>query len=161
MSLKDKLSDASANAETEIMFTYSGGTDVFHFNETHVETAINETDVVDRLATVITSGLGMKTEHGYDPLESLRGSGMLDEYERGSFSFGDYVAGAIRDNFYDADLIDESTERFDHKRGFTTLTAKLTAPMSELSANESAYSSIFAGWDVSVNTNAGTLTFTV
>jgi len=161
MSLKNNLAELKLEESAKVTFTYEEGTDVFHFNETHVDDALNGTDVVDRLASAITSGLQVASQYGGSPLESLRDADLLDAYERGNFAFEGYVAETIRDNFYDADLIEESTERFDHKRGFTTLSTTLSARVADVLSQVEDYAVEFSGWKAEVSTNNGMLTFTV
>ena len=45
------------------------------------------------------------------------------------FEFEEYLADTITENFYDVELIEYSTEKYDHKRGFTTLTAEVEIPL--------------------------------
>ena len=61
----------------------------------------------------------------------------------------------MSENFYDTELIEYSTEKYDHKRGFTTLTAQVDVPVS----NFVEVNPFIAGWQVSVETDNGTLTF--
>ena len=155
MSLKESLNNLKVEGNTNVVFSYEQGTDVFHFNETEVETAISDTDVVERVATVATSGLKVTTQYGGEPLQALRDADLLEDYERGSGNFEEYVADAIRENFYDAELIEYSTEKYDHKRGFTTLTARVQAPLSEVLSKETQFTSVFSGWTAEVPTGNG------
>ena len=64
------------------------------------------------------------------------------------------IAEKLEENFYDQEFIEYSTERYDHKRGFTTLSADVKVSVKNL---------LFAtphlgGWTASVQTDAGTLT---
>ena len=79
----------------------------------------------------------------------------LEDYERGSDSFAEYIAETLSENFYDVDLIEHSTEKYDHKRGFCTLTAEVNVPIGNLLATKPYISS---EWVVSVQTPAGRLT---
>jgi hypothetical protein len=88
-------------------------------------------------------------------LQHLRNESYLDDYERGTFDFENFIAETIRDNFYDVDLIEYSTEKYDYKRGFTTLTAEVDIPF----ANFVQVDPNVTGWKVSVETDNGTLTF--
>lgn len=161
MTLKDNLNNLDLTNDSIVTFTYEDGTDVFHFNETHVETALSETDVVERLATVTTSGLNVSTEYGESPIEVLRDRELLEDYERGSFAFEEFVADTIRDNFYEVELIEESTEHYDHKRGFTTLSTTIVAPVEDVINDSLSYETTFSGWTAEVKTNGGKFSFEV
>ena len=160
MTLKENLTKLNLEDTSVVTFTFEEGTDVFHFNETHVETALEETTVVDKLAEAITAGLEVATEYGHNPLNQLRDSELLNGYVRGAGQFAEFVSSVIKENFWDADLVSESTEHYDHKRGFTTLSTTLTAPAKEVLSN-SAYGTTFSGWTAQVNVNGGTFSFTV
>jgi hypothetical protein len=150
----EKLRDLNLPDDTVVTLTYSEGTDVFVHNETDVDTALAETDVVSTFSELVaTPGLEAKTQYGSSVLESLRDEGHLDDYERGSFGFAEYIAEVINDNFYDVDLIEYSTEKYDYKRGFTTLTADVRVPLDHL-VKSSPY---LGSWEVSVKTEDGTL----
>ena len=87
--------------------------------------------------------------------EHLRAEDYLEDYERGSYAFEDYIAETLSDNFYDTELIEYSTEKYDHKRGFCTLTAQVEVPY----ANLIEVDPFISGWNVSVETENGTLSF--
>ena len=92
---------------------------------------MNETNVINEFATLIAqSKLDARNRWSGNILEHLRNEYYLDDYERGSFAFEEYLADILSENFYDVDLIDYSTEKYDHKRGFTTLTAQVEIPYS-------------------------------
>ena len=103
MSLLKNLSNAKLDETTRITFVYEQGTDVFHFNETHVETALEETDVVERLAHVITRQLPLQMPYVGDPLGQLRDHDLLNDYARDG-DFETYVQEQLRDNFYDLEM---------------------------------------------------------
>ena len=151
----EKLKSLNLKEDAIVTLSYSEGTDVFVHNESEVETALENTHVVDAYATLIsTPGLDVRTEYGDSPIETLRDSDLLDEYPRDFSGFSEFVAETIRDNFYDVDLVEYTVEKYDYKRGFCTLTASAKTKASDL---------INAGvnideWEVSVNTGVGTLT---
>tara|TARA_R110000824_G_scaffold49636_2_gene139341 strand:+ start:1568 stop:2053 length:486 start_codon:yes stop_codon:yes gene_type:complete len=161
MNLQESLTQLDLDETSVVSFSFEEGTDVFHFNETHVETALEETTVVDKLAEAITSGLEVATEYGHNPLEHLRDSELLNGYQRGTGQFAEFVSSVIKENFWDADLISENTKHYDHKRGWTTLSTTLTAPVKTVLNNSTGYSTAFSGWTAQVNTNGGTFSFTV
>jgi len=161
MNLQDRINAANLPAGSFISFTVKEGTDVFHFNESHLDTALGDTSVPEMVATAATSGLKLTTEYGHDPLGILRDASLLEDYERGSLNFEEFVAGAIRDNFWDHELIEESTEKYDHKRGFTTLRATFKALVDDVTDNPRQYEGVFSGWEASIGTSMGQLTFEV
>ena len=135
---------------------FEEGADVFHYNETEIETALSETTVVNALATLVAnSKLDARDSWYGNILEHLRDNDYLEEYERGSNGFEDFLAETLAENFYDHELIGHSTKKYDHKRGFTTLTAEVQIPYANFIC-EQPYT---FGWTVSVETDGGTLTF--
>jgi len=154
MSIFETLTSMNLEPDTKVNLSYSDGVDVFVHNETDVDTALSETDVVSTFAELVaTPGLTVTTQYGTDVLESLRDEGLLDDYERGTFSFSEYIAEAISDNFYDVDLIEYTTEKYDHKRGFTTLSAEVQVTLENFVTTQP----FLAGWEVSVKTEKGLL----
>ena len=157
MSIFATLTSMNLPSDTIVNLSYSEGTDVFHFNETEVETALDETDVVSTLSELLaTPGLTVATQYGTEGgsvLSSLRDDGLLENYERGTFTFSEYLAETISENFYDLDLIEYSTEKYDHKRGFTTLSAEVQVTLENFIETQPTT----IGWEVSVKTEAGTL----
>ena len=155
MSFTQKLKNLGVDPSTSATLTYVDGVDVFVHNETEIETALAETNVVSQLCELVaTPGLNVTTVHGTHILQELRNSQLLDEYERGDFEFADYLTEIVNDNFYDFDFIDVSVEKFDHKRGFCELRAEVNVPVGEL-IDASAFLST---WTVSVPTENGVLT---
>ena len=151
----EKLTNLNLTADAMATLTYKDGADVFHYNESEIETALAETDVVEQLAELISTP-GLKALDQYDGnsiLSNLRESGNLEDYERGSHNFSDYLTGMINENFQDLDLIDTSTEKYDHKRGFTTLTATVKVLVKDIISSQPH----LGVWDVEVCTENGTL----
>jgi len=152
--LANKLSNLNLQPDAMAVLTYSEGTDVFVHNESEVETALSETSVVEKFSELLaTPQLNVYTLYGDNVLNELRDGNYLDEYER-DFTFEDYLSETIKENIYEFDFIDRSVEKYDHKRGFCTLTAEVKITVNEL-IEQSPY---LFGWDVSVQTDNGTLT---
>jgi len=148
-----KLTELNLSPDTKVTMTYSGGCDCFVHNETEVETAMAETDVINRFSELIaTRGLQAQTRWGEDIINELRSSGFLEEYERDD-TFGEFISDTIADNFYDFDFIESSTEKYDHKRGFCTLSAEVEIPYGNLADSMPD----LLGWDVVVETPLGSL----
>jgi len=155
MSIIKKLQSLNLEPETMVTLAYSEGVDVFVHNETEVETAMAETDVISTFSELIaTPKLRVSTRFGGNVLERLREDNLLDDYNRDG-DFGTYLSDVISDNFYDIDFIEYSTEKYDHKRGFCTLSAEVQIPASEIIS----LNPFLSGWNISVQTENGTLTF--
>jgi len=156
MSVLKRLQSLNLSDDSIITLIREEGTDVFVHNETEVEDAINETTVIEDFATLISNTeLDARNRWSGNIIEHLRENDFLDDYERGSFAFEDYLAETLSENFYDVDLIEYSTEKYDHKRGFTTLTAEVEIPYE----NFIKVKPFISGWTVSVETDNGILTF--
>ena len=152
----DKIKALGADDETTVNFSWEEGCDVFHYNETHVETALSETNAVYVLAEAIADKFGVFYNKGNSILDEMREDGLLDEYERGDESFTDFVAEVIGESFYDYDWIEQSTQRFDHKRGWTDLSMALSAPLGHF--KEDFYNSNpLPGWTCQVRDGNGNL----
>jgi hypothetical protein len=161
MSGFNNLREMNLDPNTQVKLSYSDGIDVVHCHGTHVEEAVEQTDVVERVAEVITTpGLKIEGEYGGNPLESLRDDYLLEEYPRDNSGFAEFVAGVLKENFYDCEFIEEETKQYDYKRGFTTLTANFKTTVGELLDNNTSHFT-FSGWEASVKTPAGNLSFTV
>tara|TARA_Y100001937_G_scaffold123596_1_gene186714 strand:- start:6 stop:482 length:477 start_codon:yes stop_codon:yes gene_type:complete len=156
MSVVKRLQSLNLPEDAMVRLTYEEGTDVFVHNETEVEDAMNETDVINSFASLIANTkLDARNRWSGNVIQHLRDNDFLDEYERGSFEFEDFLAETLTENFYDTDLIEYSTEKYDHKRGFCTLTAQVEVPF----ANFVEVNPFITGWKVSVETENGTLSF--
>jgi hypothetical protein len=156
MSVVKRLQSLNLPEDAMITLTREEGTDVFVYNETEVEDAMNETSVIHDFASLIANTkLDARNQWSGNIIQHLRDNEYLEEYERGSFAFEDFLAEMLTENFYDTDLIEHSTEKYDHKRGFCTLTARVEVPL----ANFVEVNPFVSGWTVSVETNNGTLSF--
>tara|TARA_B100000212_G_scaffold335441_1_gene307410 strand:+ start:431 stop:907 length:477 start_codon:yes stop_codon:yes gene_type:complete len=151
----EKIKSLNLDDDAIVTLTCEEGTDVFHFNETEIETALSETGVVESFAELIsTPGLNaMDSWSGDSIIQNLRDQDLLESYERDG-DFAGYLTEVINENFYDVELIDYSTEKYDHKRGFTTLTATAKVTVENLIAT----APMLFGWSATVDTDAGVLT---
>ena len=156
MSVVKRLKSLNLPKDAMVTLTFEEGTDVFVHNETEIDDAMSQTSVINEFASLIANTkLDARNRWNGNVIEHLRAQDFLDDYERGSFGFEDYLAETLSENFYDTELIEYSTEKYDHKRGFTTLTAQVDVPVS----NFVEINPFIAGWQVSVETDNGTLTF--
>ena len=153
--ITERLQSLNISDDALVTLEYSDGVDVFVHNETAVETAVAETDVVSEFCGLIaTPGLRAEDSWGNNILSALREGGWLDNYER-DYTFTEYLTDTIRENFYDLEFIEKSVESYDYKRGYCTLSTTVRVPV----ANFIEASPLVSGWNVSVTTENGTLTF--
>ncbi len=156
MTVVERLQSLKLSEGAMVTLTYEEGADVFVHNETEVEDAINETSVINEFASLIAhSKLDARNRWSGNVIEHLRNEDYLEDYQRGTYGFEEYLAETLSENFYDTDLIEYSTQKYDHKRGFTTLTAQVEVPY----ANFIEVNPYIGGWKVSVETESGTLSF--
>ena len=101
MSFVQKLKSLGLPEDAVATLTYEDGCDVMHYNETHIETAMEETSVIEEFASVVSnSRLKAKNRWSGEVLSHLREEGYLDDYERGTFEFEDcllYTSPSPRD----------------------------------------------------------------
>lgn len=157
----EKIKNLNLPNTTKVTMTYEGATDVYVHNETAIDTAISDTDVISTLAELITEypKLNASSQNGAGSdgiLSYLRSAGHLADYERGNFEFSDFVTEVLTENFYDLDFIDSSVHAYDYKRGECTLSTEVTTTVGNLLSEEP---SSLCLWTVSVPTENGTLTF--
>lgn len=75
MSVIEKLKNLNLPDDAIVSLSYSEGTDVFVHNESEVDTALAETNVVDAYSELITTpGLTVNSSYGYGAMETLRDS---------------------------------------------------------------------------------------
>ena len=153
MSLVEKIKMMDLDENKNVQLTYSEGCEVHHYLDEYLDMAMNETDVANELANAI--GTGPLYESGNEVLDEMRADGLLDSYNRDFSGFEDYLAGVIRENWYDYDWIEHETERYDYKRGHTTLSFQFDVPIGVINESES-YN--FSGWSAAVETEHGILT---
>ena len=107
MSLYKKIKSLGVEDDTTVTFSYEDGCDVFHFNETHIETAMSQTGFATTLAEAVAEGILYK--NGNEILDEMREEELLDEYERGDESFVEFVAEVIEENHWNYCWFEHST----------------------------------------------------
>jgi hypothetical protein len=155
----ERIKKLNLTEDTKVTMSYENGCDVFVHNETAVETALTDTDVISTLAELIVEypKLNVSLEGSNNSiLSAIRTQGLLNNYERGIFDFEDFVANTITENFYDQDYVESSVKAFDYKRGWCTLSTEVQTTVGEFLSESPVISS---NWTVSVPTENGVLTF--
>ena len=152
----EKIKQLNLPSDTKVNISYSEGTDVFVHNETEIETALENTSTIAELVgAILKPNLNVRTTWGGCPLSHLRDLDFLADYDRQGW-FEDYLIEMINDNFYDVELVDHSIEKYDHKRGYCTLTAELYTTTGDIITAHGN----FPGWKVTIETNHGDLILT-
>jgi len=154
-----RLGELSVTEDAFVTLSYSEGVDVWHINESHVEESVAETNTAAMLARLLVSGLAVSDTYGDgDILAEMRDSGALDDYDRGDFSFEEYLTEVLVNTIYDGEYaIAYSTTQYDYKRGRCDISTTVRLRIADL-ATHAAADSVVRGFDVSVVTDAGTLT---
>lgn len=156
---KETIKGLSLPGDTTVTLTYADGCDVFVHNDTAVEDAVNDTDVVRRFSDLVI-GLGGDRMGGI--LADLADAGVLelpdpDDEDDGAAPYDAMMlAEAIEDNFYDQEFIEYSIKKYDHKRGHCTLTATVEVTVDELLNAELD----LTGWELEVKLKSGKLKIT-
>ena len=151
MSLYEKIKALGVEDDVKVNFSYEDGCDVLHYTEEEVETAMSQTGFAYTLAEAITQGV--LYEKGNTILDEMRDEELLDEYDRGDEAFTDFVAEVISEEHWNFGWIEHSTEKYDHKRGYTELSAEFDIPLADLKSDPHP----LIGWKASVQTPSGYL----
>jgi len=154
MSRFDKLRQMNFDGSSKVVVSTEDGADIVHYTgEDYEGDTIRQSGIATSLANLVTS----KHLVNNVAIEELRNDGFLDDYERGSYEFEDYVATAITENWYELGLLEVDTKHYDHKRGYTSVKAELKITLGELLSADTESPYLFSGWDVEVETPMGTL----
>tara|TARA_R100001594_G_scaffold103257_2_gene137924 strand:+ start:54 stop:539 length:486 start_codon:yes stop_codon:yes gene_type:complete len=148
----NKLREMNLDVSSKVTLSTKGGAEVVHYTgEDYEGETIDETGIHHMMANVITS------THlpNNNLIEGMRYNGALDDYERGSFEFEEYVAGVIRGDWYE--YMDVNTEHYDHKRGYTSVKAEIKLTLGEMLKADLDDPSLFRSWEVAVQTPMGVL----
>ena len=154
MSRFDKLKDMNLSGASKVVLSTEDGADIIHYTgEDYEGETITETGIATSVANLITN----KYLANNAAIEELRAEGYLDDYERGSYEFEEYVAGAITENWYELGLLEVDTKHYDHKRGYTNVRAEVEIDLNQLLSADKESPYLFSGWNVAVETPMGTL----
>jgi len=154
----ETLRELNVAEEDFVYLNYEDSAEVWHISDDYIENALGETDTASMLAGALaTPGVTVLSRYDEDILGTMRDEGMLDEYERnGDFEW--FLSAKIQEHAYEYDLLTISTERHDHKRGTCGVSANLKVKAGDLYRLGTTADSFVSGFDVVVQTRAGTLT---
>jgi len=151
------LQGLSVGAEDYVYLNYEDSAEVWHISDDYIENALGDTETAQRLASLLaTPGVAVLSEYGDDILETMRDEGLLDDYDREDW-FEEYLTEKIQEEAYQYDLLSISTERHDHKRGTCEVAANVKVLAGQLYDLGASADSFIGGFDVVVQTAAGTL----
>ena len=156
----DTINNLDVTDETIVTLTYEDRHEGWHSTGDLEENAVRETSTADMVAGLITDPqLAVRTSFGDSgALEAMRDADFLEDYERGSYGFEEYIAETIRENPYDLDeFVGFSTEQYDHKRGCCTVSAEFTTTIKNLKESIHAAS----GWNVTIPITGGEFSTTL
>ena len=154
----DTINNLDVTGDTIVTLKYEDSHDGWHSTGELESEAVRETSTADMVAELITDKtLQVKTSFGDElALEALRGTDLLEEYERGDFAFEQFIAETIRKNPYDTDeFVEFSTEQYDHKRGNCTVSAEFTTTIGNLKEGAPGAT----GWTASFEHAGGVFSF--
>ena len=150
----DKLRQMNFDGSSKVVVSTEDGAEILHYTgEDYEGDTIRQSGIATNLANLVTS----KHLVNNAAIEELRNDGFLDDYERGSYEFENYVATTIAENWYELGLLEVDTKHYDHKRGYTNVKAELETTLGELLRADTESPYLFSGWDVEVETPMGTL----
>jgi len=158
----DTINNLNVTDDTVVTLKYEDSHEGWHSTGDLESDAVFETNTANAVAELITDrDLQVRTTFGDETaLESLRSSDLLEEYERGSFEFEEFIADVIKQKTYECDnLIEFETIQYDHKRGRCEVTSELTTTVGNLKkAAEAGDGDIYSltGWTASFEHSGGT-----
>ena len=153
MSKIQKLKDAKLNTDTKVILKYEDGNGVIHCHDDYESGVVSKTCIAKYLSEMIVNP-SLGNNH---ILQEMREQGLLDDYKRGSDEFEDYVSEVISENWREYDWIETSTEVYDHKRGFTTVSVFLETTVDSVSQ---LLDFQLDGWDIEIDHPLGSLVIT-
>ena len=152
-----KLKELGVEETDFVTLSYTAGADVWHINEGHVQETVAETDTASMLAGLLASRVPVYN-YGSAILQEMRFNGALDDYDREEW-FQEYLTDVLTSTIYDGEYgLDYSTEQYDYKRGFCSISTEVQVQVSDVYALDSTADTVVAGFDVTVETKDGTLT---
>jgi len=149
MKLK-QLKKLGLPGKSHVTLSCSDGQDVFHYtDDDHEGDTVQETEIAAKVATLIS-----QKSFDNELLTRMRSWSLLEDYEIRDGTFQEFLTDTIASNWRDCGLLDVLTEHYDHKRGFSRVTAEVdTTVEAVLNLDESALS----GWKLKVQLDAGSL----
>ena len=151
MGIIEKLQEAKLDSDTRVELRSEYGEDVVHAWDGYESEVISNSDLVSDLTEL---ALHPSNRNTYI-LADLRNDGLLDDYERGSYEFEEYVHATIMEEYHNYGWVETETEQYDYKRGFCTAYVNYNTTVGKLMENLSDFD--WGNWTAEVDTDLGTL----
>ena len=146
----NKLKKLGLPGKSHVTLSCSDGQDVFHYTDAdHEGETVTETNIASKVATLIS-----QKSFDNELITRMRSWSLLEDYEIRDGTFQEFLTDTIANNWRDCGLLDVLTEHYDHKRGFSRVTAEVDTTVEEvLNLDESTLS----GWNLKVQLDDGSL----
>ena len=140
--------------DTPVTLSYEDGVDVVHANDDYYDYAYNSTGVFQTAAALVASNAFPKNS----VIEDMRDNDLLEEYERGSYEFEEFICETMRETNWDHCFVDGTLEQYDYKRGYYRVKFNFPTTLGQL--KEAIRNDVreVAVMDVTVHTDMGDLT---
>ena len=139
--------------DTMVQLSFEERAEVFHYTEDYHDEVLSDTGILSSISSLLSEFRDSVESYGSSLLGNMREQSLLDDYERDG-TFNDYLTETLFENHWDLDVIEWSTEKYDHKRGCCTVSANFSVPLSRVF--ESPPEALL-DWEASVKTPMGTL----
>ena len=151
MGIINKLKEANLDSDTRVKLRSEYGEDVVHAWDSYESEVISNSDLVSDLTELALHPSNRSTYI----LDDLRNDGLLDDYERGSYEFEEYVHDTIMEEYNNYGWIETETEQYDYKRGHCTAYIEYDTTVGNLLENLHDFD--WDSWSAEVDTNLGAL----
>ena len=139
---------------TPVTLCYEDGADVVHANDDYYDYVYNATGVFETASALVTSSAFQNNQ----VLQAMRDNDLLEDYERGTYSFEDFVCETMRETNWDHCFVDGTLEQYDYKRGYYRVKFEFPTTLGQLKAAVRNDAREVAVMDVTVHTDIGDLT---
>ena len=139
---------------TPVTLSYVDGADVVHANDDYYDYVYNATGVFETASALVASSAFPNNQ----VLQAIRENDLLEDYERGSHSFEDFVCETMRATNWEHCFIDGTLEQYDYKRGYYRVKFEFPTTLGQLKAAIRQDAREVAVMDVTVHTDVGDLT---
>ena len=139
---------------TRVTLSYVDGADVVHANDDYYDFVFDQTGVFETAAALVTSAFFKNNSL----LSAMRDQDLLEDYDRSSFDFENYVCKKMRETNWEHCFVDGTLEQYDYKHGYYRLRFDFETTLGELKQAIRSDAREVAVMEVTVHTDLGELT---